>query len=460
MTVLSVRDILEATRGRLVCGEPETFTGVSTDSRTISEGEVFFAIRGGRFDGHDFVEKALLKGAGAVVDSVPRKLPEGRVIIRVGDTLRALQDLAGFIRMKRHIPVVAVTGSSGKTTTKEMIYSILSQRFRTLKNEGNLNNHIGLPLSLLRLAADDEAAVLEMGMNARGEIRRLCGIAVPDYGVITNIGPAHIGRLGSLEAVRDAKLEILPGLEAAVVNADDACLMEGMKAAEDFSGRIITFGMDNDAHVRAGDVRVGEGGCSFTLETPGSGSLPVALKVHGRFNVYNSLAAAAACLSLGMSIGEIKTGLESFRPVPMRFELIKGDAITLIDDSYNANPSSMEEALRETRRLARGGRTVAVLGDMGELDEYAEDGHRAVGRMVYGMNIDVLVAVGSKMGLAAEEIRRAGAEDRVPEVFVFEDAGEAERAVVDILKPGDTVLIKGSRMMSMEKIAGGIKNVI
>jgi len=457
---LTVRDILEATRGRLLCGDSETFRGVSIDSRTISEGEVFFAIRGERFDGHDFVEKALLRGAGAVVDSVPEKLPGGRVIIHVGDTLRALQDLASFIRMKRHIPVVAVTGSSGKTTTKEMIYSILSQRFRTLRNQGNLNNHIGLPLSLVRLGADDEAAVLEMGMNARGEIRRLCEIAVPDYGVITNIGPAHIGRLGSLDAVRDAKLEILPGLDVAVVNADDAYLMEGVEAAKDFSGRITTFGIDSDAHVRAGDVRISESGCTFTLQAGDRGSVPVALKVHGRFNVYNSLAAAAACLSLGMGINEIKRGLEAFRPVPMRFELIRGDGITLINDSYNANPSSMEEALRETLRLAAGGRTVAVLGDMGELNEYAEKEHRAVGRMVSGMKVDVLVAVGKKMMLAAEEIKRAEGENHLPEVFVFEDAVEAERDIAGILKHGDTVLIKGSRMMSMEKIAGSIKNVI
>ncbi len=459
MAVLTVRDILEATRGRLVCGDSETFRGVSIDSRTISEGEVFFAIRGGRFDGHDFVEKALLRGTGAVVDSVPGRLPAGRVIIHVSDALRALQDLAGFIRMKRHIPVVAVTGSSGKTTTKEMIYSILSQRFRTLKNQGNLNNHIGLPLSLAGLGADDEAAVLEMGMNARGEIRRLCEIAVPDCGVITNIGPAHIGRLGSLHAVRDAKLEILPGLDVAVVNADDAFLMEGVEAA-DFDGAIITFGMDSEAHVRADDVRVAESGCTFTMEARDRGSLPVALKVHGRFNVYNSLAAAAACLSLGMGLNEIRRGLEAFRPVPMRFELIKGDGITLINDSYNANPFSVEEALRETLRLAAGGRAVAVLGDMGELNEYAEKEHRAIGRMVSAMGVHVLVAVGKKMMLAAEEVEQAEGKDRLPRTFVFEDAGAAERDIVNILERGDTVLIKGSRMMSMEKIAGSIKNVI
>ncbi len=460
MAILSLKDILEATGGRLLSGDSGTFRGVSIDSRTISEGEVFFAIRGERFDGHDFVAKALMKGSAAVVDSGQGEFPKGKVIIRVGDTLRSLQDLAHFIRMKRDIPVVAVTGSGGKTTTKEMIHAILSGRFKALKNEGNLNNHIGLPLSLVKLEADDEAAVLEMGMNARGEIRRLCEIAAPDYGVITNIGFAHIGRLGSRKAVRDAKFEILRGLDLAVVNADDAYLAEGLKAVEDFNGRIITFGIESDAHVTAKDVRVAESGCAFKLEAGDKGSADVALRVHGLFNVYNSLAASAVCLSLGIGIDEIKSALESFRAFPMRFELIRGDNITLINDSYNANPSSMEESLKEALRLAGRGRAVAVLGDMGELDEYTENGHRAVGRLVSEMDVDVFVAVGEKMRLAAEEIKEAKGENPLPEVFVFKNADAAGKDIVDILKQGDTVLIKGSRMMSMEKIVRSIKNVI
>ena len=246
--MLTTDDIIKATGGELLKENHGTFSGVSIDSRTIGEGELFFAIRGERFDGHDFLNEALSKGGGAVVDSRYAAMPDNRVIIYVKDTLRALQDFAHFLRMKMDIPVIAITGSNGKTTTKEMLYSILSQRFKTLKNAGNLNNHIGLPLSLTRLEPDHEVVVLEMGMNAAGEIRRLCEIAVPTHGVVTNIGSAHLGMLGSHEAIRDAKLEILERVEVAVVNADDSFLMQGISEAEKFKGEIVTFSINNERY--------------------------------------------------------------------------------------------------------------------------------------------------------------------------------------------------------------------
>ena len=257
MATLTTKEIIEATGGELFSQDSNSFKGVSIDSRTISEGEIFFALRGQRFDGHDFLDEALLKGNGAVVDarhhSLPRTLsvPKGKVLVYVKDTLRALQDLAYFLRIKRDIPAVAITGSNGKTTTKEMTYEILSTRFKVLKNESNLNNHIGLPLSLTGLTPEDEVIVLELGMNAPGEIRRLCEIAVPSHAIITNIGSAHIGGLGSLDSIKSAKLEILQGLAVAVLNADDSFLMEGI---EEFGGRIITFSVNNDSHVRAENV--------------------------------------------------------------------------------------------------------------------------------------------------------------------------------------------------------------
>ena len=460
MALLTVEDIIEATGGELLSKDSKTFSGVSIDSRKISEGEVFFAIKGERFDGHDFLEKALSGGSGAVVSKKPELIPKGKIVICVDDTLRSLQNLAHFLRMKLDIPVVAVTGSNGKTTTKEMIYGILSGKFKTLKNEGNLNNHIGLPLSLTRLSPDDEVVVLEMGMNAAGEIRRLCEIAGPTHGVITNIGSAHVGRLGSYEAVRDAKLEILERLSVAVVNNDDEFLMKGIEQAENFNGEIITFAINNKSDVMAKNVRASRKGSDFLLEIRDSGSAPVSLNVSGLFNVYNALAAAAVCVSLGMGIDDIKAALEAYRGFPMRFEILRKKGITVINDSYNANPSSMEKSIKELARLGAGGRMVAVLGDMRELDEFSEQEHRALGRIISETGVDVFVAVGEMMGLAAEESRKAEGGKTPPEVFTFPDVNPAKDNIMDILKEGDTVLVKGSRSMSMERVIEGITDVI
>lgn len=455
MDMLTVEEIIEATGGDLLSGGPVAFKGVSIDSRTISEGELFFAIRGDKFDGHRFIESALVRGSGVVVDRRPAELPQGRVVILVKDTLRSLQDLAHFLRKRMDVPVAAITGSNGKTTVKEMLYSILSTRFRTLKNEGNLNNHIGLPLSLMRLSNDDEAVVVEMGMNAPGEIRRLCEIAEPGLGVITNVGSAHVGRLGSYEAVRDAKLEIIEGLDAAVVNADDRSLMEGFARLK-FQGKVITFGIDSDADVTAENIRPTEKGSDFKLAFRGRDSVQVSLDVHGHFNVYNALAAAAAAFSLGMTAAEIKAALGSFAAFSMRFEILDKNGITVINDAYNANPSSMEEALKELVRMGSRGRTVAVLGDMREMGEFSGDAHREIGKMVSDMGIDIFVAVGGKMELAAEESVKTGS----VKVWKFSDADEAGKNIMDVLKSGDTVLIKGSRTMSMEKVIGGITDAV
>ena len=458
--MLTVENIIKATGGELLSENTKTFHRVSIDSRKISEGEVFFAIRGERFDGHDFLEKALLRGSGAVVDRKPGSLPPGKVIVYVNDTLRSLQDLAHFLRMKLDIPVVAVTGSNGKTTTKEMIYGILSGKFRTLKNEGNLNNHIGLPLSLTRLNPYDEAVVLEMGMNASGEIRRLCEIAGPTHGVITNIGSAHVGRLGSYEAVRAAKLEVLERVSVAVVNNDDGFLMKGIEALENFRGEIITFAVNNTSDVMAKNVIVSKQGSDFILEIRDTERAQVRLNVPGLFNVYNALAASAVSVSLGVEIKEIKTALEAYRGVPMRFEIINMKGITVINDSYNANPSSVEKSVKELARLGTGGRIVAVLGDMRELDAFSEKEHRAAGDMIRETGVDVFVAVGEMMGLAAEESRKVKGGKAGPEVFIFKDVYSAKENIMDILKQGDTVLVKGSRAMSMEKIIEGITDVI
>jgi UDP-N-acetylmuramoyl-tripeptide--D-alanyl-D-alanine ligase len=459
MGVIKVDDIIKATEGELLSENSRSFSGVSIDSRTSRDGEVFIALRGERFDGHDYLEDALSKGSGAVVDIRPDPVPAGKVIIYVHDTLRSLQDLAHFLRMKRNVPVVAVTGSNGKTTTKEMIYTIVSSKMKTLKNEGNLNNHIGLPLSITRLEGDEDVMVLEMGMNAPGEIRRLCEIAVPSHGVITNVGTAHVGKLGSYEAVRDAKLEILDGLGVAVLNADDVQLMHGVGLKE-FGGQVVTFGINNDSDVMAKNVRPTEQGSTFDMEIRGRGSTQFRLAVPGLFNVYNALAASAVSVSLGMGMDEIRAALEMYRGVPMRFELIRKKGITVINDAYNANPSSMEQSIRELLRIRSGGRSVAILGDMHELDQFSEKAHRDVGALISALRLEVFVAVGDMMSLAADEAVKSRVTMASPEVYTFRNINEAQNHIMDILKTGDTVLLKGSRTERMEKIIESITDAV
>jgi len=413
VTELTVEKIIKAIGGELLTQDSRTFPGVSIDTRTINDGDLFFAIRGDRFDGHDFIEDALAKGGGAVVDTKPWILPQGKVLIYVGDTLRSLQDLAHFLREERDIPVVAVTGSNGKTTTKEMIYSILSRKYKTLKNDGNLNNHIGLPLSLTKLAPDDEIIVLEMGMNASGEIRRLCEIAKPSHGVITNIGAAHLGMLGSYEAVRAAKLEIIDGLCVVAVNADDRFLMQGLNELSSFNGQIITFalkktnhdGSSHNADVSAGNLTPTAEGTDFVLEFTDKGTVRISLRVHGLFNIYNALAASAISYSLGMEMKDIKAGLEDYSAFPMRFEITVKNDITIINDSYNANLSSTKESLLELVRLGSGSRKVAVLGDMLELGPYERGGHEMVGLRA-GQIVDVLLTLGERAHIIADAARR------------------------------------------------------
>lgn len=456
MMSLTVDEIVRATRGKPFGEKSTTFSGVSIDSRTIVEGEVFFALRGDRFDGHDFVDVALSAGGGAVVEQEPDTMKKGKVIIRVEDTLRALQDLAKYVRSKHDIPVIAITGSNGKTTTKEMAYAILSRRYKVLKNLGNLNNHIGLPLSLTRLEPSDEVVVLELGMNSTGEIRKLCEIALPSHGIITNIGSAHIGRLGSPEAVRRAKLEMLDSITTAVLNGDDDFLMSGVKG---FKGNIITFSIKRDSYVMAKNLYATESGNGFKLVIRDGGSVEVQLNVRGIFNVYNALAASAVCFSLGMTAEDIKTALEEYTAFPMRFEVIRRGGITLINDAYNANPSSVREAVGELIHMGAGGRTVAIMGDMGELGDFSEHAHRDVIKWVLELGVDVLVTVGEMMSRAAKEAE-SWQDGATTVIHRFGDIDECTESMTHIVKQDDIVLVKGSRMMHMERVAKVIGNAI
>ncbi len=450
MRTLTIEDIVKATGGRVLYsnGNSHAFTGVSIDSRAIKGGEIFVALRGARFDGHDFLYKALETGSGALVNFPPPEPLKGKTIIYVKNTLNALQDIAHYMRMKSNIPVIGITGTNGKTTTKELIASILGTKYRVLKNTGNLNNQIGLPLSLTKLSDEDEIVVLEMGASVPGDIKELCGIAVPDYGVVTNIGPGHLEGFGSIEAVRSAKLELLDTVKEVVISADDTFLMEGISK---YSGKVVTFGIENKADVYARDIDVKDRNSSFSLCIGSGLSIEINLNIPGTFNIYNALAAASIGHIFNIDLPDIKAGIESFKGVPMRLEIKELFGATVISDVYNANPASMEEAVKELVRL-RKGRTIAVLGDMLELGSYAEEAHRKLGEWMSKLPIDVFIAVGPLMAITESAFAQAGRQS-----FKVADASEAGEVLVSLCMEDDTVLVKGSRGMGMEKVLEGNK---
>jgi UDP-N-acetylmuramoyl-tripeptide--D-alanyl-D-alanine ligase len=440
--MLTIEDIIAATDGKAIYSNSNAFTGVSIDSRTIREGELFIALKGSRFDGHNFLNEALDKGSGALVNFPPVEPVKGKTIIYVDDTLKALQGIARYLRLRRDIPVIGITGSNGKTTTKELIASILATKYRVLKNIANLNNHIGLPLSLTRINDTDEVVVLEMGASGPGEIKELCEIAVPNYGVLTNISQAHLEGFKDLETIRKTKLELLDYISVAVVNADDPFMMEGIRT-DKFKCCLIRYGIKNSAEIRATDIRLYEKGSIFNLHTGENGYIEVYPKISGMFNIYNLLAAASVGYLFNIGLLNLKNAIDSFTGLPMRLEFTELNGVKIINDVYNANPASMEEAIKELVRVKKG-RIIAVLGDMLELGSYGEEAHRRLGRLMSGFPIDIFIAVGPLMSFAALEFNGS--------VYKLQSAVEAGKLLRDICKKGDTVLIKGSRGMNMERV--------
>ncbi len=440
--MLTIEDILTATGGRVISHNSHSFTGVAIDSRTIQEGELFVALKGSRSDGHAFVEAALERGNGALVSLEQTPPVKDKTVIFVNDTLKALQDIARHMRTKRGVPVVAVTGSNGKTTTKELIAAILGTQYRVLKNTGNLNNHIGLPVSLTRITDADEVVVLEMGASSPGEIKALCDIADPDYGVLTNISPAHLEGFGDLETVRKTKLELLDYAGVAVVNADDAFMMAGIRESG-FGGLIVRYGISNSADVSASNINLHEQGSSFLLHLGTDALIEVSPRLSGMFNIYNLLAAASVGKLFGVEPANIRKAIDSFAGVPMRLEFKELEGKKIISDIYNANPASMEEAVKELARIKRG-RSIAVLGDMLELGSYGEDAHKRIGRLLSDLKVDIFISVGNLMGLAASEFQG--------ERHMLPTSAEAGQLLRRIWRQGDTILIKGSRGMHMEKV--------
>jgi len=429
--------------GRLV-GEDRAWSAVSTDTRRIGAGELFVALRGPNFDGADFLPQAAAVGAAGAVAS--REGPAGLPVILVDDPLRALQQAARARRARYTGPVIGVAGSNGKTTCKEMIAAILGERGATLATRGNLNNHIGLPLTLLRLEDAHRHAVIEMGANHPGDVAELAAIAVPAIGIVTNAGAEHLEGFGSLEGAAHAEGELFAALGrdgVAIVNADDefAGMWRDMTVA-----RVVTFGLGGKADFGARDIRTeaGEGGfrTRFTLVAP-QGEVAVTLRLAGKHNVVNALGAAAAATAAGATLPDIAAGLARLEPVPGRLVLrpAAGGA-WLIDDSYNANPSSLLAAIEVLGALE--GRRWLVLGEMGELGEHSTAAHTEAGRQARAHGIERLFAFGERAGLAA----RSFGED----ASRHDDAAELAAAVRAGLAPDVRVLIKGSRMNRLERV--------
>ena len=453
---LDIRTVARVVGGRLAPeGATAVVTGISTDSRTVRPGDLFIPLRGRNFDGHDFLAQAAQRGAVACLsEEMIAGFPVP--VVGVADTLRALGDLAAAVRRHFDGPVVAVTGSSGKTTTKEMLGAILSETAPGLKTEGNYNNLVGLPQTLFRLCTRHRWVVLEMGMSARGEIARLAEIAAPAVGVVTNIGSAHLETLRSIDGVARAKGELFAALvpgSTAVINADDERVAQ-LPVANGV--RRLLFGLHADADVRADQVATARTSVRFRLLLAGT-ALPVTLQVPGRHNVANALAAAAAATALGIAPETIRKGLERFRPVAGRMEAVSlRDGVTLLEDSYNANPLSMRAALVALDELAGSGCRIAVLGDMLELGPSSASLHREIGEEA-ARRADWLLVLGEMAGEVASGALNAGMP--ASRVLVFTDHEEIAGRLREILRPGDRVLVKGSRGMRMEKVSATLRDI-
>jgi UDP-N-acetylmuramoyl-tripeptide--D-alanyl-D-alanine ligase len=415
-----------------------TVTGWSIDSRTVERGDLFFALRGPNHDGHEHIEEALGKGAVAVV--ADREVEAGGPVLRVEDSLGALQEIARRAREMWAGSVIGVTGSAGKTTTKDVIADMLATEMITAKTAGNLNNHVGVPLSLLRLDKDARVAVIEMGMNHAGEIRDLASIAKPDIGVVTNVGYAHMEAFESIEGIAAAKRELidaLPESGTAVLNADD------LRVAAMARGKVIFYGLSADAHVRGEEVDESADGVKFRV-----GATRLTTALNGRHSVSNILAGLAVAQIYGIAPARLVDAVKNLRPGKMRGERFHHQGILVLNDCYNSNPDAakaMIDVLRDTRARRR----IAVLGEMLELGRWAEPLHREVGNYAAKQGIDVLVGIRGAAWSLVDAAKLAGLSSGA--ALFFDDPAEAGRAVRSIAQPGDAILFKGSRGVHVER---------
>jgi len=462
--VLTAGMVAGATGGRLVAGSPDrAFDAVSTDSRTLAAGSLFIALRGDRFDGHAFLDRALDQhAAGVLVSTLPSSpMPAGgqAAVILVDDTLEALQRLGRAVRRQSGARVVAITGSAGKTTTKEVAAEFLSARYRVFRNKGNLNNHIGLPLSLIELHRGPDVAVVELGMNHAGEIQTLVRLAEPDVRVWLNVGDAHLGHFESRESLAHAKAEILGDAAPsalAVVNADDVLVMAQMRA---WTGRRILFGEAAGADVRARHVSDrGFDGTTADVDTP-IGPLRLSVPLAGRAQLSNVLAAVAVAVDFGIPRADIEARAAALHAVPRRGEVTRlSSGVRLVDDSYNASPAAVRAMLAALAATPVTGRRVAVLGEMLELGLSSRALHDACGRAAAEARVDELIVIGGAAADGLVDGAVAGGLVRA-RVHRFADSASAAPEVPRLVRGGDLVLVKGSRGTRTDLVADRLKQV-
>ena len=450
--ILTLKEIQTVLAPASFIGEPSRHkiipVGVSIDSRQIRQGELFFALRGEKFDGHDFVMNLQSKALAAVVEESwfeKTKPPAGNFLV-VQDSLRALQQCGLAARRAWQGPIVAIGGSNGKTTTKELVSSVLSQRRNTHRTPGNLNNHIGVPLTLGGLQREHEVAVLEVGTNHFGEIAQLCEIAEPDYGLITNIGREHLEFFGDIAGVGRAEFELFDYLaqrqSTALLNIDDPTI----RAAKWKNLKAVSFGFSEGAQVHGALAGLDDNGCAtFNVDR-----VAIRVPIPGTHNAINALAAVAVGLQFGVPLEQARAGIESCRAVSKRMEMMRVAGVTFINDAYNANPESMRAALDllATMPIEKEGRRVAVLADMLELGEASVASHREIGEKINLLQLDAVLAFGS----AAREIVNAIDAKRLAVVKHFLNKTELSNAVCELLRRGDVALVKGSRGMAMEEV--------
>lgn len=460
-----VSDIINATAGSLERGNPATIvSNISTDSRTLKEGDLFVALKGENFDGHDFVCQAIEKGAVGVVvshkiqglDDLIKTRSVNPCIIIVKNTISALGDIAKYYRERFSIPIIGVTGSNGKTTTKDMISAILSGKFNVLKSEGNLNNTIGLPLTLFRLSSEHQVAVLEMGISLPGEMSELVKIAQPSLGVVTNISSTHLEFLGSVEGVAKEKQKLVEFSKDAVLNADDNLVVNMSKVVK---GDVIFYSIKSSADVIAKDIFIDkEGKPEFTVSVkkPINAEERIKLPTIGQHNIYNALAGISVGVFFGVEMNVIKSSLESYQPMSMRMQKLIIDGFTVINDTYNANPVSVKMVVDFLRELKTDGRKILVIGDMLELGAQSDELHGSIGKYISERcPVDILITVGEKASIIAESAIKSGISKDI--VFICKNNFEAFDHLHKILENGDTVLIKGSRGMKMEEIVQSLQ---
>ncbi|HSR51136.1 MAG TPA: UDP-N-acetylmuramoyl-tripeptide--D-alanyl-D-alanine ligase [Acidobacteriota bacterium] len=469
MIGMSIHEAAQAMRARIVLprkfgdlDRQRPFPGISIDSRTLRPGECFFAIRGPRLDGHEFISSALEKGASIIIASRrPEDFPEGAKLLLVDDTTQALQDLARYARLKWGKPLVAITGSAGKTSTRHFTAGLLSRRYQVHSSPGNLNNEYGVPLSLGRLSEEDEISVQELGMNHAGEIRQLVGICRPDAAVVTNVAPVHTEYFDDLGGVAAAKAEILEGMDEKgrfFYNADDPRVSA---MADDFPGEAVGYGLWSSAQVRVTDARMETPReMLFNLEVGGR-SYPGRVHFSGLHNLYNLAAAAAVAMAYGISPQDAVEEMEGLELMAMRGNLYtlnwgEDEPLEIWDDSYNSNPKALASVLDTVSNFCLSGRRILVLGDMLELGDASLRYHRQAGAEAAALEPDLLIAVGPESEALARGALEAGLEKE--RVHHFEDAAAAAGFLLEHVRGGDFLLVKGSRGVGLEAVIQALKD--